>query len=84
MPPSKMGIGKRLKIARFKLTVAIKLMKEYGPSRAASPLSCAIPIGPSSDFAEEASFDDRTQELIDERRAFDVLVDRFLDRSDEG
>jgi len=52
-PPSRMGMGSRLKMARLRLTVAIRLMKAGVPSRAASPESWAMRMGPSSERAEE-------------------------------
>ena len=52
VPPSRIGIGSRLKIARFKLTIAIRPRKLDGPSCAASLDICAMPIGPANDFGE--------------------------------
>src|SRR5439155_1418642 len=51
-PPSRIGIGNRLKIARLRLTAAIKPKKVAAPSRAACPESWAIRIGPSSDLGD--------------------------------
>ena len=53
MPPSRIGIGNRLKIARFKLIAAIRLSSGIHPCwRAASPEAFMMPIGPSICFTE--------------------------------
>src|SRR6266581_4709316 len=42
-PPSRMGMGKRFKIPRLRLIIAIRLMTSTGPSCTAWPASTAMP-----------------------------------------
>src|SRR5579871_5182915 len=76
-PPSRIGIGKRLKIPRLMLMNAIKVMKSYGPCRAASPACWLMPIGPAmerGDIRRSSSFPAKSKIIMANVR----LRDRFL------
>src|SRR6266436_2460515 len=51
-PPSRIGIGSRLRIPRFTLISTISEMIASGPFRAACPAAREIPTGPCSCFSE--------------------------------
>src|SRR6266542_4468521 len=45
-PPSRIGMGSRLNMARLRLTMHINWKNSAGPSRAAAPAMVPMPIGP--------------------------------------
>src|SRR3990170_1346555 len=51
-PPSRMGMGSRLRTPRLRLTSAIKLIRSPNPLRAARLDSCTIPSGPCTCLRE--------------------------------